>query len=78
MNERRRRIVWFAVLYTAGPGEWENMDWEQWNVSGLAGQTAQIRIVDTAPQPSNYSDWQAWARPVRAAIRSNKIYIKLV
>jgi fructan beta-fructosidase len=37
-----------VVRHAAGPGEWENLDWEQWNVSSLLGQTAQIRIVDTA------------------------------
>src|SRR5665213_2583556 len=37
-----------VVQHAAGPGEWENLDWEQWNVSSLLGQTAQIRIVDTA------------------------------
>src|ERR1039457_1827224 len=36
------------VQDAAGPGEWEHLDWEQWNVSNLLGQTAQIRIVDTA------------------------------
>jgi fructan beta-fructosidase len=37
-----------VVQHAAGPGEWEHLDWEQWNVSNLLGQTAQIRIVDTA------------------------------
>jgi fructan beta-fructosidase len=37
-----------VVQHAAGPGEWENLDWEQWNVGSLLGQTAQIRIVDTA------------------------------
>lgn len=37
-----------VVQHAAGPGEWEKLDWEQWNVSNLVGQTAQIRIVDTA------------------------------
>lgn len=37
-----------VVQHAAGPGEWENLDWEQWNVSNLVGQSAQIRIVDTA------------------------------
>jgi fructan beta-fructosidase len=37
-----------VVQHAAGPGEWENLDWEQWDVSNLLGQTAQIRIVDTA------------------------------
>jgi fructan beta-fructosidase len=37
-----------VVEHAAGPGEWEHLDWEQWNVSNLLGQTAQIRIVDTA------------------------------
>jgi fructan beta-fructosidase len=37
-----------VVQHAAGPGEWEHLDWEQWNVSNLLGQTAQIRIVDSA------------------------------
>ena len=37
-----------VVQHAAGPGEWEHLDWEQWDVGGLLGQTAQIRIVDTA------------------------------
>jgi fructan beta-fructosidase len=37
-----------VVDHAVGPGEWEHLDWEQWNVSNLLGQTAQIRIVDTA------------------------------
>jgi fructan beta-fructosidase len=37
-----------VVQHAAGPGEWEHLDWEQWNVSNLLGQTAQLRIVDTA------------------------------
>lgn len=37
-----------VVQHAAGPGEWENLDWEQWNVGNLLGQTAQIQIVDTA------------------------------
>ena len=41
-----------VVQHAAGPGEWEHLDWEQWDVRGLLGQTAQIRIVDTAT-----SDW---------------------
>ena len=36
------------VQHAAGPGAWEHLDWEQWNVSNLLGQTAQIRILDTA------------------------------
>jgi sucrose-6-phosphate hydrolase SacC (GH32 family) len=37
-----------VVQHAAGPGEWEHLDWEQWNVSNLLGQTVQIRIVDSA------------------------------
>ena len=37
-----------VVAHAVGPGEWEHLDWEQWNVSNLLGQTAQLRIVDTA------------------------------
>jgi fructan beta-fructosidase len=37
-----------VVQHAAGPGEWEHLDWEQWNVSNLLGQTAQIRIVDSS------------------------------
>ena len=37
-----------VVQHAAGPGEWEHLDWEQWNVSNLIGQTAQLRIVDSA------------------------------
>jgi fructan beta-fructosidase len=37
-----------VVQHAAGPGAWEYLDWEQWNVGGLVGQTAQIQIVDTA------------------------------
>ncbi|MGC9944328.1 MAG: glycoside hydrolase family 32 protein, partial [Verrucomicrobiota bacterium] len=37
-----------VVEHAAGAGEWEHLDWEQWNVSSLLGQTAQIRIVDKA------------------------------
>ena len=37
-----------VVQHAAGPGEWEHLDWEQWDVRSLLGQTAQIRIVDTA------------------------------
>jgi len=46
-----------VVQHAAGPGEWENMDWEQWNVSGLLGQTAQIRIVATAVATGDFSAW---------------------
>ncbi len=37
-----------VVRHAAGPGEWEHLDWEQWDVSQLLGQTAQLRVVDTA------------------------------
>ncbi len=37
-----------VVHHAAGPGEWEHLDWEQWNVNNLLGQRAQLRIVDTA------------------------------
>jgi fructan beta-fructosidase len=37
-----------VVEHAAGPGEWEFLDWEQWNVSNYVGQSAQIQIVDTA------------------------------
>lgn len=41
-----------VVRHAAGPGEWEHLDWEQWEVSDHLGQTAQIRIVDSAT-----NDW---------------------
>jgi sucrose-6-phosphate hydrolase SacC (GH32 family) len=38
-----------VVEHAAGPGEWEHLDWEEWQLSdSLIGQTAQLRIVDTA------------------------------
>jgi fructan beta-fructosidase len=37
-----------VVQHAAGPGEWEHLDWEQWNVSDRLGQTATIRMVDSA------------------------------
>ena len=37
-----------VVEHAAGPGEWEFLDWEQWNVSNYVGQSAQIQIADTA------------------------------
>jgi fructan beta-fructosidase len=38
-----------VVQHAAGPGEWEHLDWEQWALGdNLVGQTAQLRIVDTA------------------------------
>ncbi len=37
-----------VVRHAAGPGEWEHLDWEQWDVGNLLGQTAQIQILDDA------------------------------
>ena len=37
-----------VVQHAAGPGEWEHLDWAQWNVNNLLGQSAELRIVDTA------------------------------
>ena len=34
--------------HSAGPGAWEHLDWEQWDVGEFAGRSAQIQIADTA------------------------------
>ena len=37
-----------VVRHAAGPGAWEHLDWEQWEVGEFAGRSAQIQVIDTA------------------------------